>query len=74
MELGADKLLVITGEDVRALSLPHYLPLVRVLGCGYTAGAIRRQAGCLEAAVLEPLLQCGMSKPLQLSFNLTCTF
>lgn len=29
-ELRADKLLIITGEDVRALSLPHYLPLVRL--------------------------------------------
>ena len=29
VELRADKLLVITGRDVRQLDLPHYLPLVR---------------------------------------------
>lgn len=29
VELRADKLLVITGQDVRTLGLPHYLPLVR---------------------------------------------
>lgn len=36
VELRADKLLLITGEDVRALGLPHYLPLVGgwVLGKG----------------------------------------
>lgn len=28
VELRADKLLVITGQDVRQLGLPHYLPLV----------------------------------------------
>ncbi len=28
MELRADKLLVLTGQDVRDLNLPHYLPLV----------------------------------------------
>lgn len=34
VELRADKLLLITGEDVRALGLPHYLPLVRGSGRG----------------------------------------
>jgi len=29
VELRADKLLVITGQDVRQLGLPHYLPRVR---------------------------------------------
>lgn len=30
VELRADKLLLLTGQDVRDLELPHYLPLVRL--------------------------------------------
>ena len=54
VELGADKLLVITGEDVRALSLPHYLPLVRVKGLGLfvrARGALGWLPACLPACL-----------------------
>ena len=74
VELGADKLLVITGEDVRALSLPHYLPLVRALGWGWGPGC-RGQGGvpgCLAGAVLGPCcccVQCGMPRQPQLSLH-----
>jgi hypothetical protein len=61
VELGADKLLVITGEDVRALSLPHYLPLVRVKGLGLfvrARGALGWLPGCLAAWLPGCLAAC----------------